>query len=150
MDESRDNNKSLMNLKECVRAKAKMAQEDGFIHVPWRSNKLTMLLKVSATRIPLIPATVMADCCPTRSQYSTSSRASRQRRSSSHMCRHTYRIPCIVRTLCPMLLLSKLRRPKTAVQPRTMLRIHGRGTTLRHTLGLHSKSPKPRASCAWM
>ncbi|KAJ7031001.1 P-loop containing nucleoside triphosphate hydrolase protein [Mycena alexandri] len=31
MDESRDNNKSLMNLKECVRAKARMAAEDGFI-----------------------------------------------------------------------------------------------------------------------
>ncbi|KII93427.1 hypothetical protein PLICRDRAFT_100491 [Plicaturopsis crispa FD-325 SS-3] len=45
MDESRENNKSLMNLKECVRAKAKMAQEDGFVHIPWRSNKLTMLLK---------------------------------------------------------------------------------------------------------
>ena len=46
MDESRENNKSLMNLKECVKAKAKMAQEDGFVHIPWRSNKLTMLLKV--------------------------------------------------------------------------------------------------------
>ncbi|KAJ7090915.1 P-loop containing nucleoside triphosphate hydrolase protein [Mycena belliarum] len=45
MDEARDNNKSLMNLKECVRAKAKMAAEDGFVHIPWRSNKLTMLLK---------------------------------------------------------------------------------------------------------
>ncbi|KAF7357928.1 Kinesin-like protein [Mycena venus] len=45
MEESRDNNKSLMNLKECVRAKAKMAAEDGFVHIPWRSNKLTMLLK---------------------------------------------------------------------------------------------------------
>ncbi|KAH9949281.1 P-loop containing nucleoside triphosphate hydrolase protein [Amylocystis lapponica] len=45
MDESRENNKSLMNLKECVRAKAKMASEDGFVHIPWRSNKLTMLLK---------------------------------------------------------------------------------------------------------
>ncbi|KAJ7803795.1 P-loop containing nucleoside triphosphate hydrolase protein [Mycena olivaceomarginata] len=45
MQEARDNNKSLMNLKECVRAKAKMAAEDGFVHIPWRSNKLTMLLK---------------------------------------------------------------------------------------------------------
>ncbi|KAJ7598750.1 P-loop containing nucleoside triphosphate hydrolase protein [Mycena floridula] len=45
MEQSRDNNKSLMNLKECVRAKAKMANEDGFVHIPWRSNKLTMLLK---------------------------------------------------------------------------------------------------------
>ncbi|KAJ6507403.1 P-loop containing nucleoside triphosphate hydrolase protein [Mycena vitilis] len=45
MEEARDNNKSLMNLKECVRAKAKMAAEDGFVHVPWRANKLTMLLK---------------------------------------------------------------------------------------------------------
>ena len=47
MEEARDNNKSLMNLKECVRAKAKMAAEDGFVHIPWRANKLTMLLKVS-------------------------------------------------------------------------------------------------------
>ena len=47
MRESRENNESLMNLKECVRAKAKMAAEDGFVHIPWRSNKLTMLLKVS-------------------------------------------------------------------------------------------------------
>ena len=46
MVESRDNNNSLMNLKECVRAKAKMANEDGFVHIPWRGNKLTMLLKV--------------------------------------------------------------------------------------------------------
>ncbi|EGO26350.1 hypothetical protein SERLADRAFT_463324 [Serpula lacrymans var. lacrymans S7.9] len=45
MDESRENNKSLMVLKDCVRAKAKMAQEDGFVHIPWRSNVLTMLLK---------------------------------------------------------------------------------------------------------
>ncbi|KAJ7289191.1 P-loop containing nucleoside triphosphate hydrolase protein [Mycena rebaudengoi] len=45
MEEVRDNNSSLMNLKECVRAKAKMAAEDGFIHIPWRANKLTMLLK---------------------------------------------------------------------------------------------------------
>ncbi len=45
MKESRENNKSLMNLKESVRAKAKMAAEDGFVHIPWRSNKLTMLLK---------------------------------------------------------------------------------------------------------
>ncbi|KAK0448636.1 P-loop containing nucleoside triphosphate hydrolase protein [Armillaria borealis] len=37
--------KDLMNLKESVRAKAKMAAEDGFVHIPWRSNKLTMLLK---------------------------------------------------------------------------------------------------------
>ncbi|EJD52875.1 P-loop containing nucleoside triphosphate hydrolase protein [Auricularia subglabra TFB-10046 SS5] len=45
MDESREN-KSLMNLKECVRAKAKMAAEDeGFVHMPWRNHKLTMLLK---------------------------------------------------------------------------------------------------------
>jgi kinesin family protein 2/24 len=46
MDESKENNKSLMNLKECVKAKAKMAQQDGFVHIPWRSNRLTMLLKV--------------------------------------------------------------------------------------------------------
>ncbi|KZV91491.1 P-loop containing nucleoside triphosphate hydrolase protein [Exidia glandulosa HHB12029] len=45
MDESKENNKSLMNLKECVRAKAKMAADEGFVHIPWRNNKLTMVLK---------------------------------------------------------------------------------------------------------
>ncbi|EJD43841.1 P-loop containing nucleoside triphosphate hydrolase protein [Auricularia subglabra TFB-10046 SS5] len=45
MDESRENNKSLMNLKECVRAKARMAADEGFVHIPWRMHKLTMLLK---------------------------------------------------------------------------------------------------------
>ncbi|KAK0240830.1 P-loop containing nucleoside triphosphate hydrolase protein [Armillaria nabsnona] len=45
MKESRENNESLMNLKDSVRAKAKMAAEVGFVHIPWRSNKLTMLLK---------------------------------------------------------------------------------------------------------
>jgi kinesin family protein 2/24 len=48
MDEVRENNKGLMNLKECVRAKAKMASEDGFVHIPWRAHKLTMLLKASS------------------------------------------------------------------------------------------------------
>lgn len=51
MDEAKDNNQSLMNLKECVKAKAKMDQEDGFVHIPWRSSKLTMLLKASVLRI---------------------------------------------------------------------------------------------------
>lgn len=51
MDEARDNNKSLMNLKECVRAKARMASEQGFVHIPWRMNKLTMLLKVGPVYI---------------------------------------------------------------------------------------------------
>lgn len=46
MDESRENNKSLMTLKECVRAKAKMAADEGFVHIPWRTSKLTMVLKV--------------------------------------------------------------------------------------------------------
>ncbi|KAJ7433736.1 P-loop containing nucleoside triphosphate hydrolase protein [Mycena latifolia] len=46
MNEVRENNRGLMNLKECVRAKAQMASEDGF-HIPWRANKLTMLLKAS-------------------------------------------------------------------------------------------------------
>jgi len=58
MDESKENNKSLMNLKECVQAKAKTAQEDGFVHIPWRSNKLTMLLKV----VPLITFGLPCSC----------------------------------------------------------------------------------------
>lgn len=51
MDESRENNKTLMNLKECVRAKAKATvEEEGFVHIPYRASKLTMLLKVSYVR----------------------------------------------------------------------------------------------------
>ncbi|KAI0941417.1 hypothetical protein AcW1_003318, partial [Taiwanofungus camphoratus] len=46
MLESREN-KSLMNLKECVRPKAKMANEEGSVHIPWRMNKFPMLLKVA-------------------------------------------------------------------------------------------------------
>ncbi|CAK5265801.1 unnamed protein product [Mycena citricolor] len=45
MNEVRENNSSLMHLKECVRAKARMSADEGFVHVPWRTNKLTMLLK---------------------------------------------------------------------------------------------------------
>ncbi|KDQ13304.1 hypothetical protein BOTBODRAFT_160588 [Botryobasidium botryosum FD-172 SS1] len=46
MEESREINKSLMNLKECVRAKAKATvEEEAFVHIPFRSNKLTLLLK---------------------------------------------------------------------------------------------------------
>ncbi len=52
LEESKDNNKSLMNLKECVRSKAKMAvQEEGFVHVPFRTNKLTLVLKVSNSEL---------------------------------------------------------------------------------------------------
>ena len=47
MEESRENNKTLMNLKECVRAKAKTAVlEEGFVHIPFRATKLTLALKV--------------------------------------------------------------------------------------------------------
>ena len=47
MEEARENNKTLMNLKDCVRAKAKTAVlEEGFVHVPFRATKLTLALKV--------------------------------------------------------------------------------------------------------
>ena len=50
MEESKENNKTLMALKDCVRAKAKaVVQEEGFVHIPFRSNKLTLLLKVSSS-----------------------------------------------------------------------------------------------------
>jgi hypothetical protein len=75
MDESRENNKSLMNLKDCVRAKAKFAQEDGFVHVPWRSNKLTMLLKVR----PVIIYNRSLFTQNLRSQSLTSNRTSQAR-----------------------------------------------------------------------
>ncbi|CAK5265799.1 unnamed protein product, partial [Mycena citricolor] len=78
-DEAKENNKSLMNLKECVRAKAKMAAEDGFVHIPWRSNKLTMLLKV---RVLVRP-------------YSTSRVVSSPKRSSLPMSLHTSKTPLI-------------------------------------------------------
>ncbi|KAF7377815.1 Kinesin-like protein [Mycena sanguinolenta] len=45
MEVAGDNVKSLMNLRECLRAKAKMSADDGYVHIPWRSNKLTTLLK---------------------------------------------------------------------------------------------------------
>lgn len=32
-----------------------MAQEDGFVHIPWRANKLTMLLKVGYPSIDRSP-----------------------------------------------------------------------------------------------
>ena len=48
MEKSRENNKSLSNLKECVRSRAKAgSEEEGVVHIPFRSNKLTLLLKVS-------------------------------------------------------------------------------------------------------
>ncbi|KAF9001972.1 P-loop containing nucleoside triphosphate hydrolase protein [Cyathus striatus] len=45
MDESKENNKSLLALKECVRARARAGAEDGFVHIPYRSNRLTLVLK---------------------------------------------------------------------------------------------------------
>ncbi|KAF7981278.1 hypothetical protein HWV62_34179 [Athelia sp. TMB] len=57
MAESMENNKGLMNLKDCVSATAKMSAVDTFVHVPWRSNKLTMLLK---------PIFDVESCRPTR------------------------------------------------------------------------------------
>ncbi|TDL21610.1 P-loop containing nucleoside triphosphate hydrolase protein [Rickenella mellea] len=46
MAQSRANNKSLLALKECVRAKALAGTDDDvFVHVPFRSDKLTLLLK---------------------------------------------------------------------------------------------------------
>ncbi|KZV95916.1 P-loop containing nucleoside triphosphate hydrolase protein [Exidia glandulosa HHB12029] len=45
MDESRETNKSLMALKDCVRARARATEADTFVHVPYRTNKLTLLLK---------------------------------------------------------------------------------------------------------
>ena len=54
MLESRANNASLMALKDCVRAKALLssplsssspASKQAFVHIPWRANKLTLLLK---------------------------------------------------------------------------------------------------------
>lgn len=52
MEESRENNITLMCLKDCVRAKAKaVVEEEGFVHIPFRSNKLTLLLKVSSLDI---------------------------------------------------------------------------------------------------
>lgn len=60
MEESKENNKSLLALKECVRARAKAATEDGFAHIPYRTSKLTWLLKVSKPNknnafFPIIP-----------------------------------------------------------------------------------------------
>jgi len=48
MNESRDNNKALSTLKDCVRARAKAATEEGFVHIPYRTSRLTWVLKVIA------------------------------------------------------------------------------------------------------
>ncbi|TFK33530.1 P-loop containing nucleoside triphosphate hydrolase protein [Crucibulum laeve] len=45
MEQSKENNKSLLALKECVRSRAKAAAEDGFVHIPYRSSRLTWVLK---------------------------------------------------------------------------------------------------------
>jgi hypothetical protein len=84
MDQSRENNKSLMNLKDCVRAKAKMTEEEGFVHIPWRANKLTMVLKVAmcTTRYPC-GSNTFADMS---SLYLTLNQDSLHGPSSSHMC----------------------------------------------------------------
>ncbi|KAJ6508726.1 P-loop containing nucleoside triphosphate hydrolase protein [Mycena sanguinolenta] len=44
-EDSKGHDKTLMNLNECMRARAKMPADDGFVHIPWQANKLTMLLK---------------------------------------------------------------------------------------------------------
>jgi kinesin family member 2/24 len=44
MEESKENNKSLMVLKDCVRAKAIV--QEGFVHIQFRTNQLTLMLKV--------------------------------------------------------------------------------------------------------
>jgi kinesin family protein 2/24 len=95
MDEVRENNKGLMNLKECVCAKAKMASDDGFVHIPWRAHKLTMLLKVSPAHFEDMHAEYSV------SQSSTSNPASRPRPWSSPTSRHTSKTACIRRcTYC--------------------------------------------------
>ncbi|KAI0313289.1 P-loop containing nucleoside triphosphate hydrolase protein [Amylostereum chailletii] len=45
MDESKENNKSLLALKECVRARARAESDEGFVHIPYRTSRLTLLLK---------------------------------------------------------------------------------------------------------
>ncbi|KRX10313.1 Sterile alpha motif/pointed domain [Pseudocohnilembus persalinus] len=45
--ETKDINKSLMALKECIRNRALASVEEKFIHVPFRNSKLTLLLKDS-------------------------------------------------------------------------------------------------------
>ncbi|KAF8318970.1 P-loop containing nucleoside triphosphate hydrolase protein [Clavulina sp. PMI_390] len=46
MEESKENNLSLSNLKDCVRARAKAVNDDeAFVHIPYRSNRLTLMLK---------------------------------------------------------------------------------------------------------
>ncbi|KAI0311160.1 P-loop containing nucleoside triphosphate hydrolase protein [Amylostereum chailletii] len=55
MDESKENNKSLLALKECVRARARAESEGGFVHIPYRTTRLTWILKpifdIESTRL---------------------------------------------------------------------------------------------------
>ncbi|EJD50162.1 P-loop containing nucleoside triphosphate hydrolase protein [Auricularia subglabra TFB-10046 SS5] len=45
LDENKETNKSLMALKDCVQARARAAESGAFVHIPYRGNKLTLLLK---------------------------------------------------------------------------------------------------------
>lgn len=89
MDEAKDNNKSLMNLKECVRAKEKMASEQGFVHIPWRMNKLTMLLKASLRS----PWSLLPNANGSYSLSLMLNRGNRRRQSSSLMSPHISKTP---------------------------------------------------------
>lgn len=130
MDESKENNKSLMNLKECVRAKAKSAvQEEGFVHIPFRSNNLTLMLKACLHICALSSGGLMADLFFSR--YSTLSHVSYRRRLLSRTSRRTSKTPRTALALCHTPRLSRPRRRKFFSLRRMMNQIREPGTTRR-------------------
>lgn len=121
MNESRENNKSLLNLKECVRARAVAGSEEKFVHIPYRSSRLTWVLKVRFylwflyTRLTW----TYSHCSIWRARASP-------RRALSHTYRRTSRMSRTASARLDMprrsaSLLRAARRPRTT--PRT--RAHG-------------------------
>jgi kinesin family protein 2/24 len=156
MEEARDNNKSLMNLKECVRAKAKMAAEDGFVHIPWRSNKLTMLLKVRAV---LQLANVFGAQCSVQPIFDIESRQPSKALIIAHVSPHiqdsvhsyvflpyspSARQRLVGPTPYPTPHPSRPSPPSRAALRRTTLKIPAHGTTPRPSSGSPRNSPSAR------
>ena len=58
LEENKETNKSLMALKDCVRARARAAESGTFVHIPYRANRLTLLLKVGHKPVNLTALTL--------------------------------------------------------------------------------------------
>ena len=56
-------NKSLATLKECLRARASISASGAHVHVPYRSDKLTLLLKALFEPATATPSATVLCCC---------------------------------------------------------------------------------------